>query len=109
MGRDIPDFDQLMAFYQRDPQGFEEFRRQALREAVERAPAVHRPTLDGLLNRIEEARASAATPMDAARIASSMMRESAEQLLDAWEDVQEEIAGLQAAVVIERVRGLHGI
>lgn len=109
MGRDFPDFDELMALYQRDPQEFEKFRRQALREAIDRAPAAHRPALDGLLDRMEQARASAETPMDAAIIASRMMRESAEQLLDAWEDVQEEVAGLQAAVVIERMRGLQGI
>ncbi|MGE5622588.1 MAG: DUF3135 domain-containing protein [Bacillota bacterium] len=109
MGRDLPDFDELMALYQRDPQGFEDFRRQVLRDAVDRAPSAHRPALDGLLGRIEQARASAASPMDAALIASRMMRESAEQLLDAWEDVHEEIAGLQAAVVIERMRGLQGI
>ncbi|MGE5648558.1 DUF3135 domain-containing protein [Noviherbaspirillum sp. UKPF54] len=109
MARDIPDFDDLMAFYQRDPQGFEQFRRQALRDAVERAPCVHRPALDGLLDRIEVARASATSPLDAAIIASRMMRESTERLLDAWEDVQEEIAGLHAAVVIERLRGLPGI
>lgn len=109
MGRELPDFDELMAFYQRDPQGFEEFRRQALRAAVDRAPLAHRPALDGLLDRIELARQSAESPLEAAIIASRMMRESAEQLLDAWDDVQEEIAGLQAAAVIERARGLPGV
>lgn len=104
MGRDIPDFDALMALYQRDPQQFEAFRRQALREAIDHAPSVHRPALDGLLDKIEVAREAAATPMDAAIAASRMMRESAERLLDAWEDAHEEIAGLQAAVLIDRMR-----
>lgn len=104
MGKELPDFDALVALYQQDPQAFEDFRRQVLRDAVDHAPRCHQPSLNSLLDKIEEARDLAQSPFEAAAIASRMMRDSAERLLDAWEDVQEATAGLQAAVLIERVR-----
>lgn len=100
----LPDFDTLMALHQTDPEAFEQFRRKILREAVDEAPAAHRPALERLLSRIETAREHAATPMDAVIAASRMMHDSVGQLQQAWHDAEHAIAGLQATCLIERVR-----
>jgi hypothetical protein len=104
LGIQLPDFDVLMALHQRDPEAFEEFRRRLLREAVEYAPPVHHPALERLLRRIEEARKTAATPMEAALIASRMMQESLSMLHNTWEEALHAVAGLQTALLIERMR-----
>jgi hypothetical protein len=104
MNTPLPDFDVLVALYQHDPDAFEDFRRHVLREAVDCAPACHRPTLERMLESIEEARGRAATPMEAARIASQLMQDSARRLCEAWIDAHEAVAGLQATLVIEQAR-----
>ena len=100
----LPQFDALVALHEQDPQAFEEFRRQLLAEAVEDAPARHRPALKRLLCRIESARANAATPMEAVLVATRMMHESLQRLHRCWEDAGYAAAGLQTMLLIERVR-----
>lgn len=100
----LPDFDVLVALYKHDPEAFEDFRRHVLREAVDNAPLRHRPTLEKLLTSIEEARSRAATPEEAAALAAQMLQESTRRLSNAWSDAYEVVAGLQTALVIERLR-----
>ncbi|WP_420475573.1 DUF3135 domain-containing protein [Noviherbaspirillum sp. ST9] len=100
----LPDFDVLVALYRHDPAALEDFRRHMLREAVDEAPLRHRPSLERLLDQIETARASAATPMDAALIAFRMMQDSVARLQDNWTQALEAAAGLHAALIIERLR-----
>lgn len=100
----LPDFDSLRRLYQDDPEGFEQFRTQLLREAVESAPLVHRPALESLLSRIDTARQATSTPMEAAHVAFRMMRDSVTLLTQGWEQAQAAMAEWQAALIIERVR-----
>ncbi|OWW22398.1 DUF3135 domain-containing protein [Noviherbaspirillum denitrificans] len=100
----LPDFDVLVALYRHDPAALEDFRRHMLREAVDEAPLHHRPALERLLEQIETARAHAATPVEAAAIAFRMMQESVGRLHNSWEQALEAAAGLQAALLIERLR-----
>jgi hypothetical protein len=100
----LPDFDSLRRLHEDDPEGFEQFRAQLLREAVESAPLVHRPALESLLSRIDTARLAAPTPMEAAHVAFRMMRDSMTLLTQGWEQAQAAIAEWQAALIIERIR-----
>lgn len=100
----LPDFDSLAALHRQDPEALEIFRRHVLREAVDAAPAAHRPSLEQLLMQIESAREAAETPMDAATVAFRMMCDSVERLQHGWEQALDSIADLQAALVIERLR-----
>ena len=104
LGIRLPEFDALVALHEQDPDAFEEFRRQLLREAVAYAPAQHHPKLNQLLCRIEAARATATTPMEAVLVASRMMHESMKRLQGSWEHAGQVLAELQAALLIERVR-----
>ena len=100
----LPDFDILVTLHRENPEEFERLRRKLLTEAVEAAPVQHRPALENVLVRIEEARSKAATPMEAAVIASRMMQESVGSLAVAWKQAQSRLAGLQTALLIERCR-----
>lgn len=100
----LPDFDTLVALHRESPEAFEQLRRKLLADAVEAAPIQHRPALKNVLVRIEEARSTAATPMEAALIASRMMHESVGSLAVAWKQVQSRLASLQADLLIERCR-----
>jgi phosphotransferase system glucose/maltose/N-acetylglucosamine-specific IIC component len=100
----LPDFDTLVALHRESPEAFERLRRKLLLEAVEAAPIQHRPTLENVLVRIEAARDTAATPMEAAVIASRMMHESVVSLATAWKQAQSRLAGLQTAMLIDRCR-----
>jgi len=102
MDKNFPDFDALAALYRRDPQAFEDFRRNTLREAVDRAPSRYRHALENLLQKIEQARKG--SPLEAATAASLLMCESVERLCDAWGKTQLAVADLQTALLIERVR-----
>jgi len=105
MNTPLPDFDVLVALHQHDPDALEDFRRHALREAVDFAPLEHRASLEQLLEKIELARKSAASPMEAAAIAFRMMQESVNRLHGGWEEARGAVAGLQASLIIERLRG----
>jgi hypothetical protein len=100
----LPDFDTLVALHRDSPEAFEQLRRKLLTEAVEAAPVQHRRSLENVLVRIEEARNTAATPVEAAVIASRMMHESVGSLAVAWKQAQSQLAGLQAALLIERCK-----
>jgi hypothetical protein len=100
----LPDFDTLVALYSNSPEAFERLRRQLLSDAVEAAPVRHRLALAKVLVRIEEARSTAATPMEAALVASRMMHESLGALAVAWNQAQSRLASLQADLLIERCR-----
>lgn len=100
----LPDFDTLVALHRDSPEAFDQLRRKLLAEAVETAPIQHRPVLKNVLVRIEEAHNAAATPLEAAIIASRMMHESVGSLSVAWNQLQDRLAGLQAALLIERCR-----
>lgn len=100
----LPDFDSLVALYRDNPEAFEQLRLQLLTDAVESAPIQHRPALKKVLVRIEEARKTAATPMEAALVASRMMHESLGSLAVAWKQAQSRLASLQADLLIERCR-----
>lgn len=101
LGR-LPDFDTLVALHRKNPEAFEQLRRQLLAEAVEAAPVQHRSALENVLVRIEEARDAAATPMEAAIIASRMMQESVGALSFAWSQAQSRLGSLQATLLIVR-------
>lgn len=100
----LPDFDSLRRLHENDPEGFEQFRAQLLRDAVDSAPLVHRPALESLLSRIDTARQAASTPMEAAHVAFRMMRDSVMLLTQGWEQAQVAMAEWQAALIIERIR-----
>jgi hypothetical protein len=103
-GTRLPDFDTLVALNQRDPQAFEQLRKQLLDEAVSSAPEYRRPALARVLQRIESTRLRSATPMEAAVSASRLMQESLGTLLTCWQQAQFKISGLQAATLIERAQ-----
>lgn len=105
----LPDFDALVALHRSDPEALENFRRHTLREAVEYAPLEHRASLEQLLKRIEEARDAAASPMEAASKAFRMMQESVAQLHGGWEQALQAVAGLQTALLLERLRGERSV
>lgn len=104
----LPDFDMLAALHRQDPEALEIFRKRLLREAVDTAPAAHRPSLEQLLARIEDARNAASSPLEAAATAFRMMCESVERLQDGWEQALQSAAELQTALLIERLRHSRG-
>ena len=100
----LPDFDVLLAIHRDDPEALEQFRRHLLREAVDAAPPAHRPSLEKLLLRIEEARAQATDPRDAAVIAFRLMHESVDRLQESWNEALHAVAGMQTRILLERLR-----
>ncbi|MES2935838.1 MAG: DUF3135 domain-containing protein [Pseudomonadota bacterium] len=99
-----PDFDTLSALYKTDPQAFEELRLKLLNDAVNAAPARHRPALRQTLRQIEQARCDAATPMEATTMAFRLMCDSWAELHVAWTGLRHDLTALQAFIVIERAR-----
>jgi hypothetical protein len=104
MSINLPDFDVLVALHRHDPDAFESFRRHVLRQAIDFAPPVHRASLEQLVVQIENARTEATSPIEAAATAFRMMQDSVMQLQDGWTQALHAVAGLQADLVIERVR-----
>ena len=100
----LPDFDTLVAMWKHDPDGYENYRRRILREAVDSAPHAHRADLEDLLVRIEQARHTAASPEDAARIAFNMMNDSVQRLNREWKHAQYAVAGVQTDLVLLKAR-----
>jgi formate dehydrogenase maturation protein FdhE len=100
----LPDFDTLVALHREDPDAFEELRRQLLNDAIAAAPLHHRPQLEKVLERIEEARNASTSPMESAISASRLMQESLGSLMVAWKKAQYKIAGLQTSLLIEKYR-----
>jgi hypothetical protein len=104
MNINLPDFDVLVALYRHDPEALEAFRRHILRKAVDYAPLAHRHSLEQLLSHIETARDAATSPMEAAITAFRMMQESVTKLHEGWDQALQAVAGLQTALIIERLR-----
>lgn len=99
-----PDFDLLVSLHEEDPEAFESFRRRLLQEAIASAPPAHQACLQQLLPRMEAARNAASTPVAAMLAAFGLMQDSVRELRTGWEHAHEEIAGLQAALIIAAVR-----
>lgn len=100
----LPAFDTLVALHAKDPAQYEEFRRQLLQSCIDGAPEIHRASLELLRERIDHARAGAATPIEAAAAASRLMVESCVRLREAMAPLATASAGLQAAVLLSKFR-----
>lgn len=100
----LPDFDTLVSLHQQDKEAFEAFRKHLLQQAMEGAPATARAQMKQLLERLDAARSTAASPLEAAAIAFSLMVESMQQLHDTWEHVSFALTELQAGLLIEKIR-----
>lgn len=101
----LPNFDNLIALYQADPQSFEQTRRRILLQAIDEAPAEHRSSLEALLEKIESVRHEIDNPVEAAAEAFHLMCNSVSTLCGAWDQASMAAAEWQAAFVIERARG----
>lgn len=99
-----PDYDALSKLFQESPAEFEALRRKILNEAVAATDADHRPALQKTLLCIEEARQTAATPLEAAEAAFRLMSDSCNLLKDEWSVLNRELTTLQAILLLERVR-----
>ncbi len=100
----VPDFDTLVALHQQDAQAFEAFRRHLLQEAVDSAPPTRRPALRQLVRRIDAARASAGTPLQATAIAFEMMQDSLHELHGHWQQAYQALVELQTGLLMEKMR-----
>lgn len=100
----LPDFDTLVAFYQADSLGYEQFRIQTLNGAVAAAPARHGPALANTLRQMETARQAAKSPMEAACAAFALMGQSLHQLHDAFDSLQHHSAELQTTMLIQKLQ-----
>lgn len=100
----LPKFDTLVALYQKDPAAFDDFRKKFLNDEIASASPQHRAALQDTLSRIERARETAKTPMEAATAAYTMMCESAIQLQTEIGKLHYLTAGMQAALIIEGAR-----
>lgn len=100
----LPDFDALVAFYEQDPAGYEQFRLQLLNNAVAAAPARHRPALNGVLHQIEFARQAAKSPLEAALAAQMLLSKSLNELHTAWHKLQWRGAKLETTLVIYKLQ-----
>lgn len=99
----LPAFDTLMAFHQRDPQGYELFRMDILSEAVNAAPPRLRSSLSRTLDTINAVRKEK-TPQEAASFAFSLMCESLDELKAALHKFNAASAELQAILIIEDLK-----
>ena len=100
----IPNFDTLVAFYQKDPAAYEDFRMKFLNDEIAAASPQHRAALQQTLSRIEIARGKAKTPLEAATAAFAMMCESAIQLRTEIRKLHCLTSGMQASLIIENAR-----
>lgn len=99
----VPDFDTLMHMFQQDPEDYEMFRKRLLDEAIAESPVQYQKNLQYILMRIEIARQTATTPLEALAYATRLMQESLEELNDALDCLQHELTGLQSLLVLERI------
>lgn len=100
----LPEFDILMAFYQRDPKAYEEFRKKLLDDAVAAAPVKQHAALKRTLYKIELARQAAGTPLEAAISAHQLMRESIAQLRDSLKRLHHLTSDMQASLLIGKIQ-----
>ena len=100
----LPAFETLVALHAKDPVAYDEFRRQLLQSCIDSAPEVHRPSLEILRERMDDARADAATPIEAAAAASRLMVDSCVRLRAAMAPLANASAGLQTAALLSKFR-----
>lgn len=100
----LPKFDTLVALYRKDPAAYDDFRKKFLDDEIAAASPQHRAALQHTLSRIERARETAKTPLEAATAAYTMMCESAVQLKAEIGKLHYLTAGMQASIIIEGVR-----
>lgn len=100
----LPAFETLVALHAKDPAAYEEFRRQLLQACIDSAPAIHRPDMERLRKRMDEVRADAATPVEAAAAASRLMVDSCIRLRAAMAPLASASAGLQTVVLLSKFR-----
>ena len=102
--RALPDFETLVTLHRCDPIAFESVRTTLLRKCVDDAPPAHRPGLEKLIARMDEVRARAVSPVDAAVAAARLMVESVDALQNQFTVLAEETAALQTALLLKRLR-----
>lgn len=99
----LPSFDRLAALHRTDPSAFERLRARLLDQAVRDAPQRHRECLTALVHQLNEARVSAPDEQAAAETAFRLMQQSVARLKDVVEHAREEVAGLQATVLLKQI------
>ncbi len=100
----LPSFETMVAFHQRDPVGFEQFRIETLRNAIDALAPELRPSLCRTLHTIEVVRDAAKSPLEAATRTFSLMCESLIDLQDAWHEINYANAELQTLIVIDELK-----
>ena len=100
----LPAFDTLVALHAKDPAAYDDFRDQLLQSCIDGAPEMHRASLERLRERMEQARAEAASPIEAAAAASRLMVDSCIRLRAAMAPLANASAGLQTAVLLSKFR-----
>lgn len=100
----LPAFETLVALYAKDPAAYEDFRCQLLQSCIDSAPEIHRPGLALLRERMDDARADAVTPIEAAAAASRLMVDSCVRLRAAMAPLATASAGLQTAALLSKFR-----
>jgi exonuclease VII small subunit len=100
----LPSFDEMLALHQKDPAALAELRNKLIGDAIAEAPAHLRSNLEHLVFRMDRARESADTPLEAAEAAARLMTESSERLHSALDHLQDACAGHQADDVLRKMR-----
>ena len=102
--RALPDFETLVALHRCDPLAFEAVRNSLLQSCLDDAPPLHRPGLEKLIDRMNIARAAAASPLDAAVAAARLMVESMDALHGQFTQLAEATAAWQTALLMKKLR-----
>ncbi|GAC1411658.1 MAG: hypothetical protein NVSMB6_13130 [Burkholderiaceae bacterium] len=100
----LPDFDTLMHLHRRSPDAFEALRIKLLNDCIARSPAIHHATAKRLVVRMEEVRANAKTPLEAAVAAARLMVESMVRLQAPLDALMAESASYQTTMLLNRLR-----
>ena len=100
----LPKFDSLVAFYQYDPEAYEDFRKKMLEDEVAAAPPRLQAKLRTTLYNIEIARDKTKTPLEATIVACRMMFEATIQLRTGIKSLHYLTSSMQASLIIERAK-----
>lgn len=100
----LPSFDELLILHQNDPAALSTLRDTLIRETIAAAPAHLHPALEHTVFRMDRARESASTPLEAAAAAAKLMTDSSEHLHVALDHLQSVCAGQQAEIVLQKMR-----
>ena len=98
------DFDALVALHQQDPAAFEQFRTTLLQDFIASAPPEHQSALTHLKAQTDALRESAASPLEAAAAATSLMTCSAAKLTAQFEGLLQECANNQTLHLMQKLR-----